>query len=98
LIWHVSFLCSGELVSGIAMLTSFQCGKGKIRGIVVKITTEYSKKAKGRVIASTSLDTKLLVPDAEVVVVTVLTNMAGEELAKCLITWKISAKESKKVN
>jgi hypothetical protein len=92
-------VCSGELVSGIGMLTAFQCGKGNFRGIPTKITTEYFKKAKGTVFASTSFDMKRLVPDSEVIVETLLRNKAGEELARCTITWTISAKkeENKKL-
>ena len=86
-------------MSGIGMLTAFQCTseEGKhFRGIPIKITTEYIKKAKGTVFASSSFDIQRLVADAEVVLDTVLRNKAGEEVAKCSITWIISVKEKKK--
>jgi hypothetical protein len=79
------------------MLTAMQCDHGKCRGIPVKITTEYFKKAKGTVYASSSIDMKRLVHGSEVIVETLLSNKAGEELAKCSITWTISGtKENKK--
>lgn len=85
-------------MSGIGMLTAFQVEKGKYRGIPIKINTEYYKKAKGTILASSSFDRKKLGPETkEVVVETVLRNKSdGEEVAKCFITWTISVKESKK--
>lgn len=81
------------------MLTAFQVQKGKYRGIPVKIATEYYKKAKGTTIASSTIDMKNLKADTEVVVETVLRDQAsGEEVAKCFITWTLSAKkDSKKI-
>ena len=85
-------------MSGIGMLTAFQVGKGQFRGIPVKITTEYYKKAKGTIEARSSFDMQNLRPDdVEVVVETVLRDQAsGEEVAKCFITWTISAKKEAK--
>jgi acyl-coenzyme A thioesterase PaaI-like protein len=41
----------GELASGLAMVTGFGPG---VRGIPVRITSEYSKKARGRLVADSS--------------------------------------------
>lgn len=83
------------------MLTAFQSAseEGKhFRGIPVKISTEYMKKAKGTVYASSDIDMGRLKAGAEVVLETVLRNGAGEDVAKCSITWTISTKEKKKKN
>lgn len=87
----------GEVVSGIGMLTAFQCDQGKgVRGIPIKISTEYFKKAKGAVIASSSIDLSRLVPGTDMVLETVLSNEGGEEVARCSVMWTLSAKGAKK--
>ena len=83
-------------MSGTAMMTSFGMKKS-IRGIPIKITTEYFKKVKGTVYATSSVDITRLVPNTDVVVETMSRNKAGEDVAKCSIVWIISAKERKKV-
>lgn len=95
--YYLFIFFSGELVSGIGMLTAFQCVEGKqLRGIPIKITTEYVKKAKGTVFATSLIDMQRLVVDSEVVIEIVLRNKAGEDVANCSITWIISSKEEKK--
>ena len=95
--WVILFSCfvyRGELVSGITMLTAFQTDKKEFRGIVVKISTEYVKKAKGRILATSSLDTSRLNTSKDFVVESILTNDSGEELAKCFVSWTVSRKQT----
>ena len=78
---------SGELCSGLAMLTGMPA---HLRGIVTKIETEYVKKARGTITveAQPTLPSE---PNDAFVVRAELKDSRGDVVARFAATWKISA-------
>ena len=105
----------GEAVGGMAVLTAIESStvhsfliikvnyKIPMQGIVVKLSTEYYKKARGVLSAKCDLDFfktgagQSIVPEGTRDIVVPILNSAGEEVAKVNATWKFSKSEKKKL-
>ncbi|MSR22701.1 MAG: DUF4442 domain-containing protein [Gemmatimonadetes bacterium] len=79
----------GEVTSGLAALTGVPAG---IRGIVVRLESEYMKKARGRLVAEARWTTPALPPGAssEEWVTASIRDEAGEEVARVRALWRLS--------
>eukprot|EP00602_Paraphysomonas_sp_CaronLab_P007729 CAMPEP_0185027894 /NCGR_PEP_ID=MMETSP1103-20130426/13178_1 /TAXON_ID=36769 /ORGANISM="Paraphysomonas bandaiensis, Strain Caron Lab Isolate" /LENGTH=112 /DNA_ID=CAMNT_0027562065 /DNA_START=280 /DNA_END=618 /DNA_ORIENTATION=+ len=87
----------GELTSGLCLVSAMQHIKG-LRGIPVRIDTEYFKKARGRLTATTVLSLKELKdsPGGNFIVVAYVIDSSGVEVAKCSVTWSLKAAKGEK--
>jgi acyl-coenzyme A thioesterase PaaI-like protein len=77
----------GEVTSGLAMLTGLP---PNIRGIAVKISTEYFKKARGRLVAETRCEApQVQGEDVEVVVQADIRDRDGDVVARTTAVWRL---------
>lgn len=76
----------GEVVSGLAMLTALPPGK---RGIVIDLRMQYSKKARGTLVAEASVDLPPLEEQQPIEVVGVIRDQAGDEVARATVRWLV---------
>ena len=77
----------GEVTSGLAMLTGLP---PNARGIAVKISTEYLKKARGLLVAETRCELPPLQnEDMEFVVQAEIRNRDGDVVARTTANWRL---------
>jgi acyl-coenzyme A thioesterase PaaI-like protein len=77
----------GEVTSGLAMLTGLP---PNIRGIAVKISTEYFKKARGRLVAETRCEVpQVQGEDSEYVVQADIRDRDGDVVARTTAVWRL---------
>ena len=82
----VALVNVGELASGLAMLAGLGANA---RGIVVKLTCEYFKKSRGRLIVECQCDPPSGEVDEEIEVVAHLRDAEGDEVARVTAHWKV---------
>ena len=84
----------GEFSSGLLMVALLQSHRS-LRGIPIKITTEYYKKARG-VIRAVSTATKLesVTAQCDVECSALIYDASGDLVAKTIVTWTLSVKEA----
>ncbi len=79
----------GELVSGLAMLVSLP---ENVRGIVVSITTQYVKKARGQLTAESKVSVPNITQDTEFTVVAVIRDSTNDVVAEVAVEWNLRLK------
>lgn len=84
----VALMNVAEAASGLATLAALP---GDVRGIITRLEIEYSKKARGRIVAEcrTAPPTEVQTPTPHVAEVT-LTDESGAEVAKAHATWTLA--------
>ncbi len=82
----VALVNLGEVTSGLAMLSGMPAN---VRGIVVNISTEYLKKARGNLIAECHTELPIVTEDIEYQVVTDIYDDSNEVVARTLVTWRL---------
>jgi acyl-coenzyme A thioesterase PaaI-like protein len=75
-----------ELASGLAMTTGLP---DSVRGIVVRITMEYLKKARGVLIAESRCVIPEVTADIERDFVAEVRDAAGDVVARATVTWRL---------
>jgi acyl-coenzyme A thioesterase PaaI-like protein len=76
----------GEFASGIAMMAALP---PEVRGIVIRIETEYRKKARGRITAVADAAVPEVRGPVDHVVEAQLTDAAADEVARVRVHWKL---------
>ncbi|MDH5232558.1 MAG: DUF4442 domain-containing protein [Gammaproteobacteria bacterium] len=77
----------GELCSGVAVLATLP---EHLRAIVVKVNTEYFKKARGFIHAEAHVKIPNVKAEKDVKMTTILTDNSGDEVAKTVVTWRLA--------
>ena len=84
----VAITNAGELASGLAMTTALPAGT---RAIVTRLSTEYLKKARGTIVVECRVaDVPHPKVPMEVLVEAILTDGAGDVVAKVQATWRVA--------
>jgi acyl-coenzyme A thioesterase PaaI-like protein len=77
----------GEMSSGLAMMATMPAG---VRGIPVRITMDYRKKARGTLTAVTDVTLPAITAEGEHDVTCRILDPSGEETTRCTVTWRLS--------
>lgn len=80
----------GEIASGLATLTALP---PSVRGIVTKLATEYTKKARGRLTAECDIDVAEITQPTEHVVEALIRDESGDRVALVRATWLLSPRD-----
>ena len=80
----------GEMASGLAMLCALPSG---VRGIVVGISIEYFKKARGRLVATSESTVPEVTGDTEYEVQADIRDPAGDTVARVTVRWRLGLVE-----
>jgi acyl-coenzyme A thioesterase PaaI-like protein len=81
----------GELTSGLALNTGLPA---HVRGIVIKITTEYFKKARGTLTAECQCDLPNVTNDMEYTVVSEIKDHDNDIVATVSVQWRLGLKQN----
>lgn len=88
----------GEYASGIVLVSQLQLRKD-LRGVPVKITTEYYKKARGTLKAvSNAIDLSNITKKCDITLVTDIYDIQGVLVSKTFVTWTMEPKELKVIS
>ena len=85
----VALVNLGELTSGLAMLLS---QPPTVRGIPTKITTEFVKKARGRLIAECRCNPPIVLEPTDYTVTAEVRDQAGDVVARVVVLWRLGPK------
>lgn len=77
----------GELTSGLALLS---CLPANVRGIPVRLSVEFHKKARGRLTARSRCSPPPVVDEMDFEVHTDIYNMADEKVAHTTVCWRLA--------
>lgn len=83
----VALINLGELASGLATLTALSPG---VRGIVVGLTAEFAKKARGRLVAESRSAPPAVTQPAEHFAIATIRDTSGDEVARIVARWRLS--------
>lgn len=76
----------GELASGLAMTTALP---GTVRGIVTSLRIDFSKKARGTLVASADVTVPEVTADLAHDVLAVIHDAAGDVVATVTVCWRL---------
>lgn len=88
----VALVNLGEVTAGLAVLTALPEGH---RGIVTRLSAEYLKKARGRLIAESELDLPPIGDSTEVDVVARIEDGVGDVVARVTARWLIRSRAAR---
>ena len=76
----------GELTSGLAMTSALPAG---VRGIVLRIETDYVKKARGTLLAESRVALPQVTGDTDFDVTADIRDASGEVVARVRVKWRL---------
>jgi acyl-coenzyme A thioesterase PaaI-like protein len=80
----------GELASGLAMMTA---ATPDVRGIPIRLTTDFIKKARGVLVAESTATFPVVTEPTDHEAVAIITDESGDLVARVTALWKISPVE-----
>lgn len=83
----VALVNLGEFTSGLAMSTLLP---STIRGIVVTLATDFTKKARGRLVAECTSELPEVVQETDLQVVAVVKDAEGDVVSTTTATWRLA--------
>ncbi|MFV2006947.1 MAG: DUF4442 domain-containing protein, partial [Longimicrobiales bacterium] len=83
----VALVNLGEFTSGLAMTTLLP---PTVRGIVVNLATDFTKKARGRLVAECTCRLSEIVHETDFEVVAVVKDEAGDIVSTTTATWRLA--------
>ena len=85
----VALVNFGELTSGLAMLLG---QPPSVRGIVTEISTEFVKKARGRLIAECRCNPPAVLEPTDYTVTAQIRDQSGDVVARVVVLWRLGPK------
>ena len=82
----VALINLGELTSGLAMTSALPDG---VRGIVLRIDTEYVKKARGTLVAESRVQLPTVAGDTDFDVTADIRDASGDRVATVHVKWRL---------
>ena len=82
----IALMNLGEVATGLATYASLPRGS---RGIIVGLGMQYTKKARGPILASCDVQLPTTPGKHDFEVIAVLQNAAGDEVARATATWRV---------
>ncbi len=76
----------GELTSGLAMLSGLSSG---VRGIPIRLSIDFFKKARGKLIAESRCTPPEVADDTDFEVATDIRDSDGDVVARTTVTWRL---------
>ncbi len=86
----IALLNLGEMASGLALNIGLP---NNVRGIVVKISIDYKKKARGKLVAQCQCDIPHVDESIDYFVTTNITDQEGDLVARTVVHWRLGLKD-----